>query len=69
MSNISPKEAVGRIFSIEDSAAIDRAIARLDECGYKIVAKDRARPTPATLIVSTPAERAAADYRRQLALT
>ena len=68
MSRNSMKETFIRTFPLEDGAAFDRAVSWLDKCGFQVVEKEEAKARHPS-VESTPADRAAADYKKQLALT
>ena len=69
MPNISPTEAIAHILPTHDRNLADRAIAQLDECGYRIAEKDSMSATPDLPTEVVPLDPAAAALRREMALT
>jgi hypothetical protein len=69
MPKISPSEAIAHILPTHDRNLADQAIAQLDECGYRIVEKDRISATPDLPTDIVPLHPAAAALRREMALT
>jgi hypothetical protein len=69
MSKISPSEAIAHILPTHDRDLADRAIAELDECGYRIVEKDSIGATPDLPTEVVPLHPDAAALRREMALT
>jgi hypothetical protein len=69
MPKISPTEAIAHILPTHDRNLADRAIAQLDECGYRIVEKDSIDAPPELPTKILPVDPAAAALRRQMALT
>lgn len=69
MSKISPTEAIAHILPAHDRDLADRAIAQLDECGYRIVEKDLMSEAPHLPTEVLPIDPAAAALRREMALT
>ena len=69
MPKISPSEAIAHILPTHDRNLADRAIAQLDECGYRIVEKDYPSAAPDLPTEVVPLHPAAAALRREMALT
>ena len=69
MPKISPSEAIAHILPTHDRNLADRAIAQLDECGYRIVEKDSMDSAPDLPTEVVPLHPAAAALRREMALT
>jgi len=69
MPKISPTEAIAHILPTHDRNLADRAIAQLDECGYRIVEKDSIDAPPELPTKILAVDPAAAALRRQMALT
>ena len=63
MSKISPSEAIAHILPTHDLDLADRAIAELDECGYRIVEKDSVDAAPDLPTEVMPLDPAAAALR------
>ncbi|MGA2993205.1 hypothetical protein [Bradyrhizobium sp.] len=69
MAKISPTEAIAHILPKHDRDLADRAIAQLDECGYRIVEKDPVNAAADMPTEVVPVHPAAAALRREMALT
>jgi hypothetical protein len=69
MSKISPSEAIAHILPAHDLDLADRAIAELEECGYRIVEKDSTGAAPDLPTEVLPLDPDAAALRREMALT
>ena len=69
MPRISPTEAIAHILPTHDRNLADRAIAQLDECGYRIVEKASTSAAPDLPTEVLPVDPAAAALRREMALT
>ena len=69
MPKISPTEAIAHVLPTHDRNLADRAIAQLDECGYRIVEKASMSATPDLPTEVLPVDPAAAALRREMALT
>jgi hypothetical protein len=69
MPKISPTEAIAHILPSHDRNLADRAIAQLDECGYRIVEKDSMEEPLRLPTKILPVDPAVAALRREMALT
>ena len=69
MSKISPSEAIAHILPAHDLDLADRAIAELEECGYRIVEKDSMEEPLRLPTKILPVDPAVAALRREMALT
>lgn len=69
MPKISPREAIAHILPTHDRELADRAIAQLDECGYRIVEKPQASEPPHVPTDIVPRHPDAAALRHEMALT
>lgn len=69
MPKISPSEAIANVLPTHDLNLADQAIAQLDECGYRIVEKDRTSAPPDLPTEVLPRDPDAAALRREMALT
>lgn len=69
MPRISPREAIAHILPTHDRELADRAIAQLEECGYRIVEKPQASEPPDVPANIVPRHPDADALRHEMALT